>query len=51
MNSLDEIHEIMEKVYNEEKGLTGEERRDKVREESEQFLRERKIHLTRVTRH
>lgn len=49
MNSLNEIHKIMEKIHNEEKGLTPEERVRRIREESEKFLKERKIHLKTVS--
>ena len=45
MKSLDEIHKIMEKVYNEEKGLVSEEKVKRIREESDRFLKERKINL------
>ena len=45
MKALREIHEIMEKIYNEEKGLSAQERAERTREESEKFLKERKISL------
>jgi len=35
MKVLKEIHEIMEKIYNEEKGLSAQERAERIREESE----------------
>ena len=38
----------MEKIYNEEKGLSAQERAKRTREESEKFLKERKIDLRRV---
>ncbi|MFH1777032.1 MAG: hypothetical protein ABH952_05680 [Candidatus Omnitrophota bacterium] len=49
MKSLDEIHKIMENIYNEEKDLTSEERVKRIREESDKFLKERKIHLKSVS--
>lgn len=49
MKSLNEIHRIMEKVYSEEKGLSSEERVKRIREESEEFLKERKINLRCVS--
>ncbi|HBR16581.1 MAG: hypothetical protein A3G39_01980 [Deltaproteobacteria bacterium RIFCSPLOWO2_12_FULL_43_16] len=48
LKGLDEIHEIIEKVYDEEKNLTFEQRIKKLREESERFLSERKLDLKRV---
>lgn len=48
LKGLDEIHEIIEKVYDEEKNLTPEQRIKKLREESERFLSERKLNLKRV---
>lgn len=45
---LKEIHEIIEKIYEEEKGLSAEQRVRKLREESDKFLLERKISLKRV---
>ena len=45
MKALKEVHEIMEKIYNEEKGLSLQERARRIREESEKFLKERKINL------
>ena len=45
MKALKEIHEIMEKIYSEEKGLSAQERAKRTREESEKFLKERKINL------
>lgn len=49
LQSLDEIHEIMEKIYEDEKGLTLEQRVKKLREESERFLSERNLKLKRVS--
>jgi len=43
-----EIHEIMEKVYEEEKHLTPEQRIKRIHEESERFLRGANLKLKRV---
>lgn len=48
LKGLDEIHEIMEKIYEDEKGLTPEQKIKKLREESEQFLLERDLKLRRI---
>lgn len=48
LKGLDEIHEIIEKISDEEKGLTPEQRIKKLREESDRFLLERKLNLKRV---
>lgn len=48
LKGLDEIHEIMEIIYKEEKKLTPEQRIKKLREESDRFLLERKLNLRRV---
>ena len=45
MKALREVHEIMEKIYNEEKGLSAQERAKRTREEGDKFLKERKISL------
>jgi len=45
---LKEIHEIMEKIYEEEKVLTADQRVKKIREESDRFVMERKLSLKRV---
>ena len=45
---LDEVHEIIEAIYEEEKNLTAEQRVIKVREESEKFMVERKLVLKRI---
>ena len=45
---LDEIHEIVEKISDEEKGLTPEQRIKKLREEADRFLLEHKLDLRRV---
>ena len=48
LKGLDEIHEVMEKIYEEEKNLTPEQRIKKLREESEKFLLERQLNLKRA---
>lgn len=48
MRGLKEIHEIMEKIYEEEKGLSAEGRVKRLREESEKFMLERKLDLRRA---
>ncbi len=48
LKGLKEIHEIMEKIYEEEKELSSEERVKKLREESNKFMLERKLSLKRV---
>jgi len=48
LKGLDEIHDIMEKIYEEEKGLNVEQRVKKIREESDKFMTERKLNLKRV---
>ena len=48
LKGLKEIHEIMEKIYDEEKGLTAKQRVKKIKEESDKFMIERKLNLTRV---
>jgi hypothetical protein len=45
---LNEIHEIMEKIYEEEKVLSADQRVKKIREESDRFVMERKLSLKRV---
>ena len=45
---LKEIHEIMEKIYEEEKVLSSDQRVKKIREESDRFVMERKLSLKRV---
>jgi len=45
---LDEVHEIIEKIYDEEKDLTSEQRIKRLREESDRFLSERGLHLKRI---
>ena len=44
---LDEIHEIVEKISVDEKGLTPEQRIKKIREEADRFLLERNLNLKR----
>jgi len=48
MKELKEIHEIMEKIYNEEKNLSREERIKRAKKEAEEFLLKRKLNLKRV---
>lgn len=48
LKGLDEVHEIMEKVYEEEKGLSTEQRVRKLRDESDKFMLERKLSLKRL---
>ncbi len=48
LKGLDEIHEIIEKISDEEKGLTPEQRIKKLREEADRFLLDRKLNLRRV---
>jgi hypothetical protein len=45
---LKEIHEIVEEIYEEEKVLTADQRVNKIREESDRFVMERKLSLKRV---
>ncbi len=45
---LKEIHEIMEKIFEEEKVLNADQRVKKIREESDKFVMERKLSLKRV---
>ena len=45
---LEEIHKIMEKIYEEEKSLSLEQRVKKIREESDRFIKERNLDLKRV---
>ena len=45
---LKEIHEIMEKIFEEEKVLSANQRVKKIREESDKFVMERKLSLKRV---
>lgn len=46
--AIDEIHEIMEKIYEEEKGFSAEQRVGKIREEAGKYLSDRKLDLKRV---
>ncbi|MBI5746120.1 MAG: hypothetical protein HZA13_03855 [Nitrospirae bacterium] len=50
LKGLDEIHEIIEKISDEEKDLTPEQRIKKIREEADRFLLERNLELKRVKR-
>ena len=48
LKGLDEVHEIIEKIYDEEKDLTPEQRIKRLREESDKFLSERGLHLKHI---
>ena len=48
LKGLKEIHEIMEKIYEDEKVLSAEQRVKKIKEESDKFMMERKLTLKRV---
>lgn len=48
VKGLDEIHEIIEKIYDEEVDLSREQRLRNIREESDSFLLERRLGLKRV---
>jgi len=48
LKGLDEIHEIIEKISDEEKGLTPEQRIKKIHEEADIFLLEHNLDLKRV---
>lgn len=48
LKALDEIHDIIEKISDEERGLTPEQRIKKLREEADRFLLERNLNLKRV---
>jgi triphosphoribosyl-dephospho-CoA synthetase len=50
LKGLDEVHEIMATIYEEEKTLSPEQRIKNLREESDRFLRERNLNLKRVKR-
>lgn len=45
---LKEIHEIMEEIYEEERGLSAEQRIEKLKYESDKFMMERNLKLNRV---
>jgi len=45
---LDEVHDIIEKIYEDEKSLTLQQRLKKLREEADIFLLDRKLRLRRV---
>ncbi|MEK7368524.1 MAG: hypothetical protein AABZ62_02565 [Planctomycetota bacterium] len=45
---LKEIHKIMEEIYEEEKGLSAEQRVKRLREEADKFMLERKLSLKRI---
>lgn len=48
LKGLKEIHEIMEKIYEDEKVLSAEQRVKKIKEESDKFMMERKLSLKRI---
>jgi len=48
VKGLKEIHEIMEKIYEEEKTLSAEQRVKKIKEESDKFIMERNLSLKRI---
>ncbi len=48
LKGLKEIHEIMEKIYEEEKVLNAEQRVKKIKEESDKFMVERNLSLKRI---
>jgi hypothetical protein len=48
LKGVKEVHEIMEKIYEEEKGLSAEQRVKKIKEESGKFIQERKLSLKRT---
>ena len=48
LKGLDEVHEIIEKIYDEEKDLTPEQRIKRLREESDKFLSDRGLRLKRI---
>lgn len=45
---MEELHKIMEKFYEEDKDLSPEQKVKKIREESEEFIIERGLHLRRI---
>ncbi|OGW50124.1 MAG: hypothetical protein A2Z50_05960 [Nitrospirae bacterium RBG_19FT_COMBO_42_15] len=48
LKGLNEVHMIMEKIYDDERDLTPEQRIERIREEADRFLSERKLNLKRV---
>jgi len=50
LKGLDEVHEIMTTIYEEEKTLSQEQRIKKLKEESDRFLSERNLNLKKVKR-
>jgi len=47
--TLKEVHEIMEGIYEEEKGLRVSLRVKRIREESEEFMKSRGLNLKRIS--
>jgi len=48
--AMREIHEIMEKIYEEEKDLTKEEILSRIKKDSQQLIEDRGLKLDRVER-
>ncbi|OGQ44250.1 MAG: hypothetical protein A2W63_03435 [Deltaproteobacteria bacterium RIFCSPLOWO2_02_44_9] len=48
LKGLNEVHMIMEKIYDDERDLTPEQRIERIREEADRFLSERKLNLKKV---
>lgn len=48
LKGLKEIHEIMEKIYEEEKTLSAKQRIKRIKQEADRFMLERKLNLKRV---
>jgi len=48
--TLEKIHEIRERIYEEEKNLTKEGSLQKIRTESEEFMKKYNIKLRRIDR-
>ncbi|MDQ1327114.1 MAG: hypothetical protein QG641_394 [Candidatus Poribacteria bacterium] len=45
---MEELHKIREKIYEEEKNMSIEERVKKTREESEKYIKEHNLKLKRI---
>lgn len=48
LKGLDEVHRVIETIYDEERDLTPADRLKKLREDSDHFLLERKLSLRRI---
>jgi hypothetical protein len=46
--SLQEIHAVMEKIYDDDIGLTREQKTKKINEEADKFLTQRNLNLKKV---